>query len=95
MNIKPLGNNVLLKPVPRVTGNPLITIPDSVKKEQERLWIVAAVGSGEDVRVKVGDHVITEILYEAQNVPFLKECKIVDCCHIQAVYEPVVEVANG
>ncbi|MFO7711196.1 MAG: co-chaperone GroES [Candidatus Woesearchaeota archaeon] len=60
MNVKPLGNRVLLEreQVEEKTKGG-IYIPDTAKEKTYRGKIVA-VGDGKDIPVKAGDHVIFE-----------------------------------
>ncbi len=60
MNLKPLGNRILVKPKEteeKTTGG--IYIPDSAKDKTQE-GEVLAVGDGKEVNVKVGDLIIHE-----------------------------------
>ena len=62
MNIKPLGDRVVLKlATPEATTPSGIVLPDSVDKEMPEQAEVVAIGEGEEVKklnLKVGDIVI-------------------------------------
>ena len=64
MNIKPLGNRVLVKPnmEEEITASGII-LPDTMDKEKKAEGTVAALGNGEDLAklgLKVGDKVLFE-----------------------------------
>ena len=91
MNIKPLHNNVVIKPLDKetVTASGLI-IPDTVSKEKPEQGEVIAVGSGKILdngqvalmNVKVGDKVMfrkyspDEIKIDGQEYLIIKESDI-------------------
>jgi chaperonin GroES len=61
MNIKPIGERVLIKPIKEeeVTSGG-IYIPESAQKDKKE-WTVVAVGTfedGKDLPLKEGDHII-------------------------------------
>ncbi|MEJ0021510.1 MAG: co-chaperone GroES [Candidatus Doudnabacteria bacterium] len=62
MNIKPLGDRVLVKPIKseEVTKSGIV-LPDTAEKEKKEQGIVAAIGDGEKIKklqLKVGDKVL-------------------------------------
>jgi len=64
MNIKPLGDRVLVKPFEeeKVTESGII-MPDTVDKEKKAEGVVVALGSGEELKkldLKIGDKVLFE-----------------------------------
>lgn len=67
LNIKPIGGNVLVKPIEEVTKTMSgIVLPDTVEKEKKQKGIVMALGTGKldkdgkkiEFNVKVGDNVL-------------------------------------
>lgn len=62
INITPLGDKVLLKPLSTEKTSPSgIIIPDTIDKEKPEEGLVVAVGPGKDdekMTVKVGDKVV-------------------------------------
>lgn len=61
MNIKPLGNRVLVKPVKEEQVKGGIILPDTAEKERKEQGEVIAVGEGADMaklNLKVGDKVL-------------------------------------
>ena len=85
INIKPLSDRVLVKPLPaeKMTASGLI-IPDSAKEKQQK-GTVMAIGTGlkdEPMTVKVGDQVLygkyagTEINIDGQDYLIMKESDI-------------------
>jgi len=67
MNVKPLGDNVLIEPVAQEDKTKSgIFLPESAKKERPEQGIVIAVGSGKrtssgkivEMQVKIGDKVL-------------------------------------
>ena len=61
MQIKPLGNRVLVKPIKEDEVKGGIVLPDTAEKEKKEQGIVVAVGSGEDIMklaLKSGDKVL-------------------------------------
>ena len=91
MNVKPLSNRVLVKPITKsdVTDSGIV-IPDTVSKERPEKGEVIAVGPGKTmddgtvkpVSVKAGDKVMfksyapTEIKIEGQDLLVLEESEI-------------------
>ena len=60
MNIKPLGDRVLLKPMEAEAKTKSgLYIPESAKETPKHAHVVA-VGNGDKIKVKVGDKVIHE-----------------------------------
>lgn len=85
VNIKPLGDRVLVEPVPaeEKTASGII-IPDTAKEKPQRGTVIA-VGAGkkdEPITVKVGDKVIygkysgTELSYEGADYLIMRESDI-------------------
>ena len=85
MNIKPLGDRVLVAPAEaeQKTASGII-IPDTAKEKPQKGEVIA-VGSGktdEPMTVKVGDNVLygkysgTEISYEGKDYLIMKESDI-------------------
>lgn len=85
VNIKPLGDRVLVKPAPaeEKTASGII-IPDTAKEKPQR-GVVVAVGTGkkdEPLNVKAGDNVLygkyagTEISYEGIDYLIMREADI-------------------
>lgn len=81
MNLKPLGDRVIVKPLPKeeVTKSGII-LPDSASKESRKEGEIVAVASSETVtklRLKIGQHVIfseyggTDIKIEGQEYKIL------------------------
>ncbi len=69
MNIKPLGDRVVVKPLKKEEKTASgIVLPDTVEKEQKAEGEIVAVGPGKllesglraSMEVKVGDHVLFE-----------------------------------
>jgi len=62
MNIKPLGDRILVKPqVSEEVTKSGIVLPDSVEKEKKEQGEVVAIGDGEKIsklNLKVGDKVL-------------------------------------
>ncbi len=67
MQLKPLGNHIILKPADKETKTALgIIIPDTVDKERPERGTVIAIGPGKQlengnrqpIEVKVGDEVV-------------------------------------
>ncbi|MBI5530474.1 MAG: co-chaperone GroES [Candidatus Doudnabacteria bacterium] len=62
MNIKPLGDRVVIKPVSKEeTTKPAIILPDTVEKDKKEEGEVMAIGPGEKVRklgLKIGDKIL-------------------------------------
>ena len=62
MNIKPLGDRVLVKPLTmEQTTKSGIVLPDSAEKEKKEQGEIVAIGSGEKIQklnLKVGDKVL-------------------------------------
>jgi len=61
MNIKPLGNRVLVKPQKEEPLKGGIVLPETADKERKEKGEVVAVGSGEDITklgLKPGDKVL-------------------------------------
>ena len=90
VNLKPLGDRVIIKPVPseeRTKGG--VILPDSAKEKPQKGEIVS-VGKGKiadngkviEMDVKVGDKVLygkyagTEIKFEGENYLIVKETEI-------------------
>lgn len=62
MNIKPLGDRVLVKPLPaeEVTRSGIV-LPDTAEKEKKEQGTVVAVGEGgkiKKLKLKIGDKVL-------------------------------------
>jgi chaperonin GroES len=62
MNIKPLGDRILVKPLKQedVTKSGIV-LPDTAEKERKAQGEIAAIGEGEKIQklnLKVGDRVI-------------------------------------
>lgn len=85
VNIKPLGDRVLVEPAPaeEKTASGII-IPDTAKEKPQRGTVVA-VGAGkkdEPITVKVGDSVLygkysgTELNYEGSDYLIMRESDI-------------------
>lgn len=61
MNIKPLGNRVLVKPTKEEQVKGGIILPETAEKERKEQGVVVAVGEGADIaklNLKAGDKVI-------------------------------------
>lgn len=85
INIKPLADRVLVKPLPaeKTTASGLI-IPDSAKEKQQKGTVIA-IGNGlkdEPMTVKVGDTVLfgkyagTEIVVDSTEYLIMRESDI-------------------
>lgn len=85
INIKPLADRVLVKPLPaeKTTASGLI-IPDSAKEKQQKGTVIA-IGNGlkdEPMTVKVGDTVLfgkyagTEIVLDSTEYLIMRESDI-------------------
>lgn len=85
INIKPLADRVLVKPLPaeKTTASGLI-IPDSAKEKQQKGTVIA-IGNGlkdEPMTVKVGDTVLfgkyagTELVVDATEYLIMRESDI-------------------
>ena len=83
MNIKPLGDRVLVKPLTseEVTKSGIV-LPDTAEKEKKEQGIVAAIGDGDKVKklhLKVGDKVLfgkysgDEVEIDKVDYKFLKD----------------------
>jgi len=62
MNLKPLGDRVIVKPVTQeeVTASGIV-LPDTVEKEKKEEGEIIAIGDGEKIKklnLKIGDKVI-------------------------------------
>ena len=85
LNVKPLGDRVLVEPVEeKEVKKGGIIIPDTAKEKPQR-GVVLAAGTGkkdEPVTVKVGDNVLygkyagTEIQIEGQDLLIMRESDI-------------------
>ncbi len=81
MNLKPLGNRVIVKPMPKEeTTKAGIILPETVNKESRMEGEIIAIGSGEKVsklNLKVGQKVVyseyggSEIKIEDQDYKIL------------------------
>lgn len=81
MNLKPLGNRVIVKPLPKEeTTKAGIILPDTVSKESRMEGEIVAVGNGEKVvalELKPGQKVVfseyggSEVKIEAQEYKIL------------------------
>jgi chaperonin GroES len=82
MNIKPIGNRILVKPeaVEQKTASGII-LPDTAEKEQKEQGTIIAMGEGEGLKklhLKIGDKVIfgkysgEEISYNKVDYKFIK-----------------------
>jgi len=80
MQIKPLGNRVLVKPVKEEQIKGGIVLPDTAEKERKEKGEVISVGAGEDLQklgLKPGDKVLfgkysgEEIKIDDQDYRFL------------------------
>lgn len=61
MNIKPLGDRVLIKPIKEEEVKGGIVLPETAEKERKEQGEVVSVGAGEDVQklgVKPGDKIL-------------------------------------
>jgi len=86
MNIKPLGDRVLVKPLASEEKTASgILLPETADKQKKEQGEVIAIGSGEDIvklGLKVGDKVIfgkysgDEIEIEKQEYKFLKDDEV-------------------
>lgn len=86
MNIKPLGDRVLVKPLVSEEKTPSgILLPETSDKQKKEQGEVIAIGSGEDVEklgLKVGDKVIfgkyagEDIEIERVEYKFLKDDEV-------------------
>ena len=82
MNVKPLGTRVLIKPqeAEQKTASGLI-IPNSAQ-EKPKQGSVVAVGSSDEIEVKVGDNVIfgkfagTEIIIEGTEYLIMEQADV-------------------
>ncbi len=83
MNIKPLGDRILVKPllVEEVTKSGIV-LPDTAEKEKKEQGVVVAIGDGEKVKklkIKAGDIVLfgkysgDEVEMDKVDYKFLKE----------------------
>jgi chaperonin GroES len=83
MNIKPLGNRILVKPLTteEVTKSGIV-LPDTAEKEKKEQGEVVAIGEGEDIKklkIKVGDKVLfgkyvgDEVEIDKVDYKFLKD----------------------
>ena len=95
MNIKPLGDRVLIEAIEQkevIKGG--IVIPDSAKEKPQEA-VVVAVGPGKrddkgkliEVEVKVGDHVLTSKYGGTEIKIDDKEYKILNASDILAIVE--------
>jgi len=86
MNIKPLGDRVLVKPLVSEEATPSgILLPDTADKQKKEQGEVVAIGSGEDVvklGLQVGDKVIfgkysgEEVQIDKIDYKFLKDDEV-------------------
>lgn len=68
MNVKPLGENVLIQPEkPEQKTEAGIFLPETAKEERSQFGMVVAIGESEKIKVKNGDHVIFR-LYGGEEV---------------------------
>jgi chaperonin GroES len=83
MNIKPIGDRVLIKPlvVEEVTKSGIL-LPDTAEKEKKEQGVVVAIGEGEKIKklnLKVGDKIIfgkytgDEVEIDKVDYKFLKD----------------------
>ncbi len=83
MNIKPLGDRILVKPLTQeeVTKSGIV-LPDTVEKEKKEQGEVVAIGDGEKIKklnLKLGDKVLfgkyvgDEVEIEKIDYKFLKD----------------------
>jgi len=83
MNIKPLGDRILVKPMlaPEVTKSGIV-LPDTADKEKKEQGEVVSIGDGEKIKklnLKVGDKVLfgkysgDEVEMEKVQYKFLKD----------------------
>jgi chaperonin GroES len=83
MNIKPLGDRILVKPLlVEETTKSGIVLPDTVEKEKKEQGVIIAIGEGEKVKklhLKIGDKVLfgkysgEEIEVDKVDYKFLKD----------------------
>ncbi len=83
MNIKPLGDRVLVKPLTsEEVTNSGIVLPESAEKEQKEQGEIVAIGNGAKIKklhLKVGDKVVfgkyagDELEVEKVDYKFLKD----------------------
>jgi len=75
MNIKPLGDRILVKPltVEEVTKSGIV-LPDTAEKEKKEQGVIVGIGEGEKVKklhLKIGDKVLFG-KYSGEDVEFDK-----------------------
>jgi chaperonin GroES len=84
VNIKPLSDRVLIRPLDKETNTGGIIIPDSVKEKSQQ-GLVMSVGPGkkdEPMTVKIGDLVLygkysgTEVEYDGEKYLIMRESDI-------------------
>lgn len=91
MNIKPIGNRILVKPIKgeEVTASGIV-LPDTVEKEKKAEGEILAIGNGEKL-AKLGLQVGQKIIFEKWGGEEVKsgdeEYKILDHDKVLAVIE--------
>lgn len=82
MNIKPLGDRVVIKKVePEQKTKSGIVLPNSAKEEPQMAEVLA-VGTGDKIEVSVGDKVIfskyagTEVKFEGEELTILNQSDV-------------------
>ena len=85
MNIKPLADRVLVKPMPAEQKIGGIIIPDTASKEKPIQGTIVAVGNGtkdEEMILKAGDNVLygkyagTEIEFEGEKYLIMRQSDV-------------------
>lgn len=73
MNIRPLGENVLIQPEkPEQKTEAGIYLPDTAKEERSQFGTVVAIGESDKIKVKSGDEVIFR-LYGGEEISVFGE----------------------
>lgn len=84
VNVRPLSDRVLIRPLDKETNTGGIIIPDSVKEKSQQ-GLVISVGTGkkdEPMTVKIGDLVLygkysgTEVEYDGEKYLIMRESDI-------------------
>lgn len=89
MNIRPLGENVLVQPEKSEQKTEAgIYLPDTAKEERSQFGTVVAIGESEKIKVKVGDMVIFR-LYGGEEIIILGEK------YLLSNYKDILAVMGG
>lgn len=73
MNVKPLGENVLIQPEkPEQKTEAGIFLPETAKEERSQFGRVVAIGDSEKIKVKKGDQVVFR-LYGGEEIAVFGE----------------------